>query len=791
MALTVAELQVLLEGQTKQFDQKLRASETRLKSFEKTGNRATKSVGGGLARIGTVAGPAIAALGVTVLATRLIAASANVTAFTDAIGKQADSVGTTTQFLQEFRVAVSLTGGTVGGADKALTKLNRNIAEAAEGTGPAADAFQQLGIPLDEISGLPLPDVVGRIAEGIKNLETPAQRTAAAIDLFGRSGDKLVNTFANGVEGLDAFRQRARDTGQVIEDSLIRRAEALNDRFELANDRLRNATIPILTDLREGMTIFAEAATTALNAITGLSEQEVIRDASIQNVTRTANEIVRLEGEVERLAIVIERQRDITSEDELEALRQRRNRVGNLLTLERDRLAGLIRTRAEQQGLARDINTTLNNAEKLAVSRFEFFTEEQAAAEADRIRDTFDRQQELATIREETIGDELRAIDAAKKAEAEKDRVALVAIDAKLTKEIELRDLRLAATSSLLELEQMLAREQVTGGDPLRERLADLDDQIQSAQEQARVAAEDPRAQEAATFVVGTLTERRAEVTQRINDLEMANASLAQLLQARASALLDTDRQRAITLQEQLDSLLAQQLPLEETQRRLRDILEGDVPGEDGAGAMQASSIASNISSALFTGLTGGLDGFGDSLLETVITATSDGTKTGFENVEDFVTGSLTKGIQGAAGALGGLFDRDGGEGGGGIFGRFSKFIGGEEGREFLGSAVGLGANVIQAFRSGAESEAGTAVSAVTSVERVRGIVAGPTSLAVAQVDRGIQDAFLPTEFLLRRIEENTRASASNTSDTGTGSVPTGGTSEATQALANEGPSLV
>lgn len=792
MALTVAELQVQLEGQTKKFDRSLRASETRLKSFERTGNRATKSVGTGLTRIGSVAGPAIAALGVTVLATRLISAAKNVTAFTDAIGKQADAVGTTTAFLQEFRVAVTLTGGTIGGADKALTKLNRNIAEAAEGTGPAADAFQQLGIPLEEIQGLPLPDVIGRIADELTNVTTPAEKTAIAIDLFGRSGDKLVNTLAEGSDGLRAFQQRARDTGQVIDESLIRRAELINDRFQLANDRLRNATIPILTDLREGMTIFSEAAVVALNAITGLSEQRPITEASIAGVSMLTREIVALEEEIRKVEAL--ETGTFTDPAQIALLRRERQELqGRRLDLLSE-LQGVQRLRAEQQGLALAIQNVGEAASEAAmVSRFEFFTEEQAAAEAGRLRDTFLMQQELATIREEAIGDELRAIDAAKAAEAEKDRVALEAIAEKTRKETELRDLRLAASMSLLELEQMLLREQATGGDPLRERLLDIQDQIAMAAQQREAVPEDVGAQIAGATAIGILQQQRRDLTQEINDLEMANATVADAILERSQQIARTDLDRAESLQEQLNILLAQGLPLEELQRRLQDILMGVTPMEGEMEETTADRLAAGITSSVFGALTGGLDDFGGSLLDTVIDATSDGTKAGFEEAQKFITDSLSKGISGAAGALGGLFDDGGDGGGGGLFGSLSNFIGSEKGQGFINSAVGLGARAIQGFRSGAEQEsvAGGVVSAVTSVQRVRGLVTGPTQVAVAQVDRGIRDAFLPTERLLDLIEQNTRATATQTSDTGTGSVPTGGTSEATQALANEGPSIV
>lgn len=123
-------------------------------------------------------------------------------------------------------------------------------------------------------------------------------------------------------------------------------------------------------------------------------------------------------------------------------------------------------------------------------------------------------------------------------------------------------------------------------------------------------------------------------------------------------------------------------------------------------------------------------------------------------------------------------------------FGGLGEFLKGPAGKATIG-LVGQGISAALRSDEVTSQAARTVSSAVESTARVRGIVAGPTSIAVAQVDRAISDAFIETNFILRRIEENTRATAVQTSDTGTGSVPTGGTSEATQALANEGPSLV
>jgi hypothetical protein len=47
--------------------------------------------------------------------------------------------------------------------------------------------------------------------------------------------------------------------------------------------------------------------------------------------------------------------------------------------------------------------------------------------------------------------------------------------------------------------------------------------------------------------------------------------------------------------------------------------------------------------------------------------------------------------------------------------------------------------------------------SSVTGHEAVRGIIAGETSIPIAQIGESLQDALVPTNSILSRIEANTR----------------------------------
>lgn len=62
--------------------------------------------------------------------------------------------------------------------------------------------------------------------------------------------------------------------------------------------------------------------------------------------------------------------------------------------------------------------------------------------------------------------------------------------------------------------------------------------------------------------------------------------------------------------------------------------------------------------------------------------------------------------------------------------------------------------------KGGGSFSASGASSQVTSHEAVRGVIAGDTSIPIAQIGVSLQDALLPTNAILKQIEQNTRGGA-------------------------------
>jgi len=118
-------------------------------------------------------------------------------------------------------------GDTGVGADAAggmVAKLRKSLSDASDKGSATAKAFNKLGISVD---GLKQMDAVGQfdaVGKAIMAIQNPIDRTAAAMDIFGKSGQSMIGLFASG----NAFDQAKQSLGGLPE-MMDRSAHAFNN----------------------------------------------------------------------------------------------------------------------------------------------------------------------------------------------------------------------------------------------------------------------------------------------------------------------------------------------------------------------------------------------------------------------------------------------------------------------------------------------------------------------------------------------------------------------------------
>ncbi|WP_440681964.1 hypothetical protein [Cysteiniphilum halobium] len=214
----------------------LTSEEKRLQmQLEKTQKR-TKLKGKALSTLGSgVSKLKYAALGVTAAIGAMgAAAMKSVNSFAehgDNVAKTADKLNVSTTSLQEMRYAAERAGLSTDKLDKSLEFMQKNVVDAAQGTGEAKDALNQLGLSAEELKSLKPDQALGLIADRMKGMTNNQERLRIATRIFGREGAGMVNMLRDGSKGLKEMGVEANRVGYVLNEKSLRAAENNRDAY--------------------------------------------------------------------------------------------------------------------------------------------------------------------------------------------------------------------------------------------------------------------------------------------------------------------------------------------------------------------------------------------------------------------------------------------------------------------------------------------------------------------------------------------------------------------------------
>lgn len=213
----LASLVINLKGNSGHFQKELKKANRKSNSFAKKMRANSANVVKSLGAIGAVGAVALAAI--------YKQSSANI----DALAKQSDKLGITTQALAGLQFAAQLTGVSTTALNKGLLDMTVKVQDAAKGTGEAKDALKELGLNAIDLAKISPDKQFKKIAEAMKGVEDHGKKVAIAYDLFGAKGTDLINTLALGAEGLNRTSSEAEALGISLNRVDAAKVEAAND----------------------------------------------------------------------------------------------------------------------------------------------------------------------------------------------------------------------------------------------------------------------------------------------------------------------------------------------------------------------------------------------------------------------------------------------------------------------------------------------------------------------------------------------------------------------------------
>lgn len=167
----------------------------------------------------------------------------------DVTAKVADRLGVTTEALAGMRHAANLAGVGADEFDSTLEKLSKNLGEAAAKGGPAADALKDLGLDAKALAAIPVDQAMRQIADGIKGVGNASERSRLAVEIFGKTGQSLINVLSDGAEGFDKAQEEAEKYGLAVSRVDAAKVEAANDAITRAGAVIQGIGSKIAVEL--------------------------------------------------------------------------------------------------------------------------------------------------------------------------------------------------------------------------------------------------------------------------------------------------------------------------------------------------------------------------------------------------------------------------------------------------------------------------------------------------------------------------------------------------------------
>ena len=203
---TVATLAVNVIANTGGFNKGLDKADKESKKFGKSvGGSGGGGATGGLMKFVPALALASSAAAVASVAYRELGAAF---ARIDEMAKKASRLGITSQSLKALSYSAELAGASANVMNDVLKTLQKNMGDAAMGTGEAAASLKVLGLDADKLAGMSVDDQFKMISEAISKIENPALQAALAAKIFGESSQEVLDVIRGGNDALEENEKR-------------------------------------------------------------------------------------------------------------------------------------------------------------------------------------------------------------------------------------------------------------------------------------------------------------------------------------------------------------------------------------------------------------------------------------------------------------------------------------------------------------------------------------------------------------------------------------------------------
>lgn len=192
------------------------------------------------------------------------------------LADMSQSTGVATEALSALEYAAKQSGVSTESLDGALEKMARSMEKAAAAGSSGSNAYKTLGVAVTDSNGKlrPTVDIMEDLAQKFASFKDGPEKTALAMQIFGRAGAEMVPLLNRGKDGIADLVAEATKLGLVIgadDAAAAKQFEESMNKIEGAAkgaaNRLTTEMLPALQKLMANMRTSADDSTTLFNQL--------------------------------------------------------------------------------------------------------------------------------------------------------------------------------------------------------------------------------------------------------------------------------------------------------------------------------------------------------------------------------------------------------------------------------------------------------------------------------------------------------------------------------------------
>jgi hypothetical protein len=192
--------------------------------------------------------------------------------YTDKVVLMSRQTGLATETIIGLEFAAQSGGANIDELKEGLNALSQKAGMAARKGGEAAAIFKDIGVAVEDSNGhlRSADDIFRDTIDSLANMSSAQDKASVALELFGGGGAKVAAILADGTGDLDAWTQKAKEAGVVMDGPALAASANMDRAMAELKLTIRGVVQETGNNLIPAMIIISKAIGVAIKQVAGL-----------------------------------------------------------------------------------------------------------------------------------------------------------------------------------------------------------------------------------------------------------------------------------------------------------------------------------------------------------------------------------------------------------------------------------------------------------------------------------------------------------------------------------------